>query len=587
MTTIVDVVNKPCYIAKETSVLIPDFSENIWDLAYYTPTAKRMGIFDFQKVPTTYRLLAKEYVYAFLNEFPAVGRKRMKVITAHQKLLALTRFLTWLTNRNIGTLDLVNQQTLNDYLTTLAHQQSNINKATLTIKALYDYRAFVSEPTLDFIPWPGKDAASVTGIRNPYSAENRTSRIPENVSAPLIAWSLFFVQTLADEIITQQTNVKNKETIDPLTSEPWRKRSTYGQVFYEQRDLATACIILILFLTGMRFKEAKSIRRGCVTHIRTTESGVKVYELKGKTYKSVTNPEGKDATWVCVEPVAQAVAVLERLNAGSEYILSAPGQKEKQFFGPSKVSVLCKNFQKRVNRHYTNESRPGFPTDEKGNVHHIHPQMFRRTLAAYIALQPYGIVAGMLQYKHVQVLTFEGYAGTSASGFKLEVEAEKQIAAEDDVLDIYRKATVGDVGAGPAGVAIERNIAKFEGRVLSEKQLKSLATSASITFHKGELSNCFYDPEKSLCRSELVRQIELFDTEPGPVFSACSPARCGCSYIGTEHLPAWTKLIKEIETGVLEVGSPLKEVLLRNLETAKSVKEKLTNNVCCEKGETV
>ena len=55
-------------------------------------------------------------------------------------------------------------------------------------------------------------------------------------------------------------------------------------------------------------------------------------------------------------------------------------------------------------------------------------RQFRRSLAWHIAHQPFGIVAGARQYKHAQVTIFEGYAGTSASGFAAEVEAEQAVA---------------------------------------------------------------------------------------------------------------------------------------------------------------
>ena len=52
---------------------------------------------------------------------------------------------------------------------------------------------------------------------------------------------------------------------------------------------------------------------------------------------------------------------------------------------------------------------------------------FRRTLAWHIANQPFGTVAGMLQYQHMSVVTFEGYVGTRRSGFRREVEAERRL----------------------------------------------------------------------------------------------------------------------------------------------------------------
>src|SRR5580700_1369520 len=53
------------------------------------------------------------------------------------------------------------------------------------------------------------------------------------------------------------------------------------------------------------------------------------------------------------------------------------------------------------------------------------PRQFRRTLAWYIANRPFGTVAGKIQYKHASIAMFEGYSGSSPSGFRREIEQER------------------------------------------------------------------------------------------------------------------------------------------------------------------
>ena len=52
---------------------------------------------------------------------------------------------------------------------------------------------------------------------------------------------------------------------------------------------------------------------------------------------------------------------------------------------------------------------------------------FRRTLAWFIARRPGGAIAGTIQYRHHSIQMFEGYAGTSESGFRGEVKAEQTL----------------------------------------------------------------------------------------------------------------------------------------------------------------
>ncbi|WP_236776243.1 hypothetical protein [Agrobacterium tumefaciens] len=43
----------------------------------------------------------------------------------------------------------------------------------------------------------------------------------------------------------------------------------------------------------------------------------------------------------------------------------------------------------------------------------------------------------MIQYKHDSVATFEGYAGSSRSGFLAEIETERRLGQMDDILAYF------------------------------------------------------------------------------------------------------------------------------------------------------
>jgi hypothetical protein len=81
-----------------------------------------------------------------------------------------------------------------------------------------------------------------------------------------------------------------------------------------------------------------------------------------------------------------------------------------------------------VNAFCQQHGRPdGIPL-VNGQRWRLSTSQFRRTLAWFIARQPGGVIAGSMAYRHHRVQMFEGYAGTSASGFRAEVEAEDAIA---------------------------------------------------------------------------------------------------------------------------------------------------------------
>jgi hypothetical protein len=64
----------------------------------------------------------------------------------------------------------------------------------------------------------------------------------------------------------------------------------------------------------------------------------------------------------------------------------------------------------------------------------LSTSQFRRTLAWFIGRRPGGSIAGAIQYRHHSIQMFEGYAGTSDSGFRAEVEAEQSLERGERLL---------------------------------------------------------------------------------------------------------------------------------------------------------
>ncbi|CUW41259.1 protein of unknown function [Magnetospirillum sp. XM-1] len=59
-----------------------------------------------------------------------------------------------------------------------------------------------------------------------------------------------------------------------------------------------------------------------------------------------------------------------------------------------------------------------------------------------------------LTAKHASVAAFEGYAGSSRSGFLAEVEAERHLGQLDDLLVYFDDHHAGNSPSGPAGPRI-------------------------------------------------------------------------------------------------------------------------------------
>src|ERR1700680_2172484 len=71
---------------------------------------------------------------------------------------------------------------------------------------------------------------------------------------------------------------------------------------------------------------------------------------------------------------------------------------------------------------------------------------------------PFGTIAGMIQYKHASVAAFEGYAGSSRSGFRAEVEAQRIFGQLDDILTYFDEHRAGTPLSGPAAPRIAKTM---------------------------------------------------------------------------------------------------------------------------------
>ncbi|WP_046801819.1 hypothetical protein [Agrobacterium sp. LC34] len=84
------------------------FADNVWDMApaMFNMARKAFRTVDFSVIPcAAERLLAKEYIYAWMNERLAYGEPRLRPVSGHSALATLRRFLDFVRSR-IGRFDL-------------------------------------------------------------------------------------------------------------------------------------------------------------------------------------------------------------------------------------------------------------------------------------------------------------------------------------------------------------------------------------------------------------------------------------------------------------------------------------------------
>jgi hypothetical protein len=96
---------------------------------------------------------------------------------------------------------------------------------------------------------------------------------------------------------------------------------------------------------------------------------------------------------------------------------------------------------------------------------------------------------------------FDGYAGSSASGFRQEVEQERALGQLDDIVEHYEAHLRSKRLAGPAALRLTqeydrvgRELGPFPGRIVDKGRIKAMLAHLARTLHVGHLTDCFFDP---------------------------------------------------------------------------------------------
>jgi hypothetical protein len=153
----------------------------------------------------------------------------------------------------------------------------------------------------------------------------------------------------------------------------------------------------------------------------------------------------------------------------------------------------------------------------------------------------------MIQYKHASIAAFEGYAGSSRSGFRNEVERERALGQLDDVLSYFERHRAGETLMGPAGVRISNELqqavdklAPLLGHIADPARVRAMLAHVAKTLSVGVLNDCFFDPAAALCLNGKTEAT-------APAMAQCRPDRCPNSCIASHHRPLWASAIADGE----------------------------------------
>jgi len=549
---------------------------------------------DFTSVPGFpggFALALAEYAFARLYPPSSLCPKAVKWLTVHNQLNTLKAFAEYCSKLGLRGFHQVNQRVLTEYLRELQHGQRKKSKSRILviirdIYRIWDYRHFISEPMHE-LPF-GRTYKKLFGKAPSYS-ENSTPVIPEPVYGAVMSAALKYVQDYSSTIIqtwnyliafwktevaipcnqgqkgkkrANKNLLKEVKSILACTACPWRRQQWIGlaDLLSELQQLRTACTLIILAYSGIRLSELLSLEANSYVS-DTCEDGLMRYFINTTVHKH--RASGSKDTWVVIDEVVQAIRLLEQLSARQRssskddrlfihdpkipyFSIRADFENAKLvWYTNEAIGLQLDSFQSHCNKNILDVAIPEW-VDDSGTSRSwkFNARQFRRTLARYIARQPFGIIAGMLQYKQVEVAVFQGYAGTEPAWNKL-LEEERVLASVDILEEIAMDLSNGDV-AGGVGENLKQSFAsEFRGRAedYPPSQIAKWLARGKKPLFVGKFNFCFFDPTRARCTGGLE--------VAAPVLNHCQPGTCDNACVGKRHIGKWEAQLAQAEEIVL------------------------------------
>lgn len=604
------------YVGAEAKVSRDSFfSEPVWNMSSLVTSPglgsypRKWSFVEIPGYPSGYALSIAEYAYARLYDPRDSENIGCDWVTVQAELLILSELARYCAEFGLSNFSEVTQEVFLQYLRRLQFGEEGLHKKSreriyTIFRCIYRFWSYSAVLTRPFSGVPlGKGLRKVfKSMASRESVENRTPIIPEPIYSCLMRHALDYVETHSQLILPVWREVRNvwreelgggsmangvshkrfKASVSSLLAgapaiwlcKPW---SNVQDVYKELHQLRVACILVLLAYSGIRPSELLSVEAGCcVSDIGA--DGRPVYYLNTKVRKH--RGLGGADTWVVIEEVVRAVAILEELTktqreaAECNLLLLSDGKnnffslrKDFSLFCPSELTygaVICQiqSFVKSCNTRLVGDRIPqwadkgGVPRDWRFNA-----RQFRRTLARYIARQPFGVIAGMLQYKHVEVAIFQGYAGSEPEWNKL-LDEERILASIDLLEEVAIDLSNGDLGGDVGELLKSRFLAEFRGRAedFPPSQIAKWLANSSKSFHVGKFNFCFFEPSKARCTGGVG---------DAPVLNYCQPDKCENACIGKRHIPIWRSQLMQAEEIVMHSKSSIFQIEIAKSEALK------------------
>jgi len=291
-----------------------------------------------------------------------------------------------------------------------------------------------------------------------------------------------------------------------IAGRPWAPHLDYRELLRYKHALAGACLVVIGYLTGMRPHEVLSLKKGCAETIVGTD-GISRYRVRGRKFKRVRregsqDQSGAERTWETLQPVHDAIAVLQQLLDGPFLLPSSrdplrtlsPGDANERIHT---LSILANDICDATGL----PEAYRIPNDPSGLV---TMRRFRRTLAWHIRRLPGGKVALAIQYGHLTLRQGEAYAGLKHIGMMELLDREEASAIIDTLHDLQDDLRHGEGLSGFAVPRLMKGIAKAEqyrGGFLSLREIRHIQRDSDMQIYDNPDAYviCVFNASTAMC----------------------------------------------------------------------------------------
>ncbi|WP_076592150.1 hypothetical protein [Herminiimonas arsenitoxidans] len=519
-------------------------------------------------------------------------------------------YVSWLINRR--------GQALGKRIKTEAADLDWVDVRIRALQSYYSYNKRVSQPLL-ISPLHGHSIFKYLGKKRQGTEENRTPLIPKDVWDRFLCAALDYVEYFSDDILAGQSVIENIRknvlpvaskaknfaannfttrevkpilnaivdfSINPNSGIAWRKTwANVEDLRFELFTLYEACLVVVSCLSGIRESELALIQVHGFQEQTDVDGVSKRYTVISRMVKGDID---RQLIWEVNRPVYQACHIIKKITSYARshrdcnelFIRSWYRGAGEQFqsdlrkdslgrstkgsilpLGPDAMSLALKKFGARLDVAIQGAYQLPLVDGKKWNFTMRQP---RRTLASRIAREPFGLIAGMLHYKHVKLTTFLGYAGKDESWIR-DLAIEEFSANEEFLAQIWDDIQEGAL----AGARGNELLNEFKGVAgdLKKNSLQYFIENNRRNLHVGLLNYCLFQRDRALCLSNTKS-----DLPDKPVINACYPERCANSCISKNHLPIWQAQINDAQAMLNHKNVSMPQKIALKDDIAKSLR---------------